>query len=154
MCRPGGHENFATCKRARRVRYFTGKFSGHARGNYVGLLHPPGAKLAAGHVSIGRLQNANAVSDQLGKIALRGGVRPHAHIHGRGNHHRLVGCQQGCACQIIGRAMRHARHNISRGRCHENKVGIARQLDMAHFGLIRQIEEIFINPVARHARKR
>ena len=126
MCRPGGHKNFASLKRTGIARHFTGKFSRHTRGNRVGLLHSSGAELAAGHVAVVRLQNANAVGDQLCKIALCGAVGPHAHIHGRGNHNRLVGCQQGRACQIIGSAVRHARHDIGGCRCHENKVGIAR----------------------------
>ena len=63
------------------------------RRNRVRRAHAPRAKLAARHVAIIRPDNANTVINQLRKIALGCGMRPHAHIHGRRDHHRLIGCE-------------------------------------------------------------
>ena len=118
------------------------------------LGHAAGAEFAAGHVTLLRADPLDAVAAQERKVALRRRVVPHPHIHRRRDQHLLVGRHQQGRGQIIRMSARHLRHQIRRGGRHHHQIGIARQLDMAHLRLSRQVEQIAMHILARQCRDR
>ena len=79
---------------------------------------------------------------------------PHPHIHRRRHQHPLVGRKQQGRGQIIGQTIGHLRQKIRRRRGDNHQIGRPRQLDMAHLGLIRQIEQMAIDLFAGQRRQR
>ena len=104
--------------------------------------HAPRSKFAAGHVTVIRAHHGDAIAAQRGDVALCRGVLPHAHIHRRRQQYGRVGGQQQGRGQIIRRTLRHLGHQISRGGGDHQQVCRAAKLDVAHLGLIPQIEKI------------
>jgi len=71
-------------------------------------------------------------------------MRPHGRIHCRCGKHRPVGCQQHGRGKIVGKPVRHLRHQIGRGRGDQHQIAVARQPDMADILFVlprKQIEE-------------
>ena len=113
-----------------------------------------GAIFPAGHRAVVGIKHLNAIPAQRCDIAAGGGVLPHAHIHGGHGEHGLVRCQQQGGRQIIGNSRRHFGQEVGRCRGNDNQIGLARQLDMTHFGLILQVEQIGIDLVLAEGGKR
>jgi len=68
-----------------------------------------------------------------------------ADIHRRRHQHRLICRKQQRGSQVVCEPGRHLRQYVSRGRCNDNQVGAARQLDVAHLAFIGQRKEIDID---------
>ncbi len=113
-----------------------------------------GAKLAAGHRAFIRVQHGHSRLAQPSSIALGRLVLPHPYIHGRHRQNRLVGCQDQRRRQIIRNPCRHFGHEICRSRANHHQISLARQLDMAHFHLILEVEKRGIDLVFTQSRKR
>ena len=118
--------------------------------------HAPRPEFAASHVALIGSDRQHALPGQSRQIARRRRVGPHPHIHCRRDQNPRVGGQQKGRGQIVRAALRHLCHQVRRRRCHHDQVRHPRQLDMAHLGLIRQIEQISVNlgPGKRSDRQR
>ena len=86
--------------------------------------------------------NRYTIDLQLCDVALRGGMEPHARVHGRGNNHRLIGRHQNGRCKVIGVPARHLCDEIGGRWCNDDEVGIPRQTDMTNLALRIKVEEI------------
>ena len=73
----------------------------------------------------------DAIALETFDVALRSGVLPHPHVHGRRDKGAFVGRQQQCGRQIVSEAAGHAGEKIGRRRRDHDEIGGARQLDMA-----------------------
>ena len=107
--------------------------------------HAAGARLAAlGHLAGVRADKGDAVGLKRVRVAPGGGMVPHERVHGGGDQHRLVGRQQHGGGEVIGEAMGHLGHEIGGGGRHHNKVGLARQANVADIvlgGAVPQVAE-------------
>ena len=119
------------------------------RDNLQRFRHAPRPEFAASHVALIGSDRQHTIPSQCRQIAHRRRMGPHPHIHRRCDQNRRVGCQQQGGCQIIGAALRHLGHQVRRRRGHHDQVRHPRQLDMAHLGLVRQIEQIGMNLAPR-----
>jgi hypothetical protein len=80
-------------------------------------------------------KHRSAICAQLRQVALRGRMLPHLTVHGRRDQQwttrqRTRQTQQ--AEQIIGTAMQQFGQKIGACRCNQNRIGLARQIDMRH----------------------
>lgn len=66
----------------------------------------------------------HAARAQCGNIGLRGGMRPHFRVHGRGKKHRTTGHQQRGGQQIVGVSASGLRQKIGGGRGHHDQIGL------------------------------
>ena len=134
------------------LKWTAAKKARDLRQNLIHFCHAPRAVFATGHFAVIRADDLHSILLQLLQIALRGGVLPHAHIHGRGNHHRGI-CRQKQGCgQIIGHSLRHFGHDVCRGRRHKNKIRRTRQLYMSHLRFFGQVEQLSIDLGPRKGR--
>ena len=120
----------------------------------AGFGHAAGAMFAAGHVAGVRPGDRNAIRDQGGQVALRGGMAPHVHIHRRRDQDRLVRRHQQGRGQIIGMTTAHPGHQIGGAGRDNNQIGGAAELDMAHLGFGSQVEKILVHRGAGKGRDR
>ena len=100
-----------------------------------------GAVFAAGHRAFVGLHHLDPRLAQPGHVALRGGVLPHAHVHRRDCHDRLVGREDQRGREIVGDARRHLGEQVGGRRADHNQVGLAAQLDVPHFGFVLEVPQ-------------
>ena len=117
--------------------------------DHLGLGQAAIAELATGHRAFVGLQHSDTCRSQQRDIALRRLVLPHPHIHGRHGDHRLVGGKDQRRRQIIGNPARHLGEQIGRRRAHHHQIGLAAQLDMAHLGLVLEVEQVGVDLIFR-----
>ena len=145
-CRTCGDERMGTSQRplprSLQLGLDGGNNGGHVR-------QAAGTEFTTGHGTFIRLHDRNAVRAQLGDIADRRGMLPHPHVHGGRHEDRLVGRQQHGRGEIIRETGIRLGHQIGRCRADDNKIGRARQLDVAHLGFVIEIEQLGIGLFAR-----
>ena len=118
------------------------------------LRHATKAMLVARHGPIvGSDEDDTALLQRL-DIGDRRGMGPHADIHGGCGEHGLVGGQQHRGGEIVGEATRHAGQDVGGGRRHDQQIGVARELDVAHLVLVGQREHVGIDAVFRQRLQR
>ncbi|MNS67853.1 hypothetical protein D3C72_1011160 [compost metagenome] len=124
----------------------------------VRLGHAAGAELAAGHDAVVRADHSHAVEAvealEPFDIGLHRRVQPHAHVHGRGQQHLLVGGQKRGRGQVVGHPVRRLGDQARGGRRHHHQIGPARQLDMAHGRLVFRHEQVLPHRMAGQGRQR
>jgi len=151
--RPGGHQRAQAAQGAQKaIARIQRRFDGGE--DLVRLRHAPEAVLAAGHVALVGADGHDAARLQGGEVRLGRGVLPHAHVHRRGDQHRLVGGEQRGGGQVVGAPLRHLGQDVGGGRRHHQQVGVARQLDVAHLRLVGEVEELAVDLVAAQGRER
>jgi hypothetical protein len=64
---------------------------------------------------------------QRGQVLADRGVLPHFGVHGRAQHHRGPGGQQGGGQQVVGETGGVARHEVRRGRHDQDQIGTLTQ---------------------------
>ena len=99
------------------------------------LEHAAVTGFAAGLITAAHAQHHSAVSLQLRQVALGGRVRVHLAVHGRRQQqrHGVNGAGQAHQCQqIISAAVQQPGHEVGAARRHQNRVGLARQIDVGH----------------------
>ena len=89
----------------------------------------------------------HAARPQGGHVGDGGGVLPHPHVHGRRHQHRLVGGQQHGGGEVVGEAGGHAGEQVGGGGRHHDQVGVAGELDMAHFAFVGERKQVGIDAV-------
>ena len=151
-CRPRGQQDMPALQRFRAGQPRKTRLD--AVCNHLDLRQAARPELAAGHGAGVGLHHIDAVRTQGGNIARRCGVFPHAHIHGWHHKDRLVRCHKRGGGQIICMSARCLGEQVSGRRTDHDKVRRARQLDMAHLGLVGQIKEIGEHLLARQRRDR
>ena len=104
----------------------------HAGKQFRWFQHPPRAHLATRLGAAGRPQHTHPIRHQLRHIALGSRVFPHLAIHGRCHQQRTIARQHHGCQQIIGHAGTDARQKISGRRCHQQQVGLPRQINVRH----------------------
>ena len=97
------------------------------------------AKFAASHCTFIRVQHFDARLLQPLQIALGRFVFPHADIHRRCDHHRLVSRKDQRCRQIIRDPGGHFRHQIGRRGANHNQISFAAELDMPHLGFVLEV---------------
>ena len=107
------------------------------------------SELAARHRADIRLDDAHTVGAQAGDIALSRRVFPHPHVHRRHHQHWLVGGEQRCGREVVRNPSSRLGHQVRSGGANDDKIGRPRQLDMAHLGLVGEIEQLRIDLLAR-----
>ena len=100
------------------------------------------ALAALGHVALIGTDHCDAVGSELREVAARRRVFPHARVHGRRDQHLFVGREQHGRGEIVGVAARHLGHEVRGGRRHDDKVGLAREADVADVELAPRVEQI------------
>jgi len=118
------------------------------------LGHAARAVFAARHHAVAGADREHAVGREGRPVAARGGVEPHADVHGGGQQHALVGGEQQGRGEVVGEALGHLGHEVRGSGRHHQEFGAARQLDMAHLGLVGEREQVVVDPAAREARHR
>ena len=118
------------------------------------LRHAAGAVFVAGHGAVVGTHEDDTAFLQRFDVGHGRGVGPHAHVHRRRREHRLVGGEQHGGGEIVGQAARHARQQIGGRRRHDQQVGIARELDVAHLALVGQGEHVAVDTVFREGLQR
>ncbi len=96
------------------------------------FLHPAFTRFAAGLVAHAGTEHDDAVGNEPRDIALVRGVRPHLAVHRRRDEKRAVPCKRQRRQEIVGMAVRDLGEEIGGGGCDDNRIGAARQVDMAH----------------------
>ena len=109
------------------------------------LRHPARPELAAGHLARIRAHDQRAEPAQGFEIALRRRMLPHAHVHRGREQNTLVGREEKCARQIVGKPARELGHQIGGRRGHDDEIGAAGELDMPHFRLGGEVEELALH---------
>ena len=145
---PRCHQNMPPRQRPFRQRRL------HRSDDLQRFRHPARPIFSTGHLAFVRANHQHAICPQLRQIALGGRVIPHPHIHRRRHEHPRIGGQQQGRGQIISPPLRHLGHQIGGCGCHDDQIGNAAQLDMAHLGLGGQIEQIGMHLFARQRRDR
>ena len=120
----------------------------------VRLGHAADPGLAAGHVARRRADLADAVGRELRDVAPGRRMLPHLRVHRRRDQHRLVGREQRGRGQIVGQAVGHLGDQIRGRRRDHHQIGLARQPDVAHLGLVGEREQVAEHLVAGQARDR
>ena len=116
--------------------------------------HPAGTELAAGHRTVVRADESDAVGLQPLDVPLGRRVQPHPHVHRRGDEHPLVGRQQKRVGEVVGEAARHSRQQVGAGRGDHDEIGRARKFDMADQRLVGQTEKLVPDRLAAQRRGR
>jgi hypothetical protein len=111
-------------------------------GDGLGLAHASAPDLAAGKVARVRSEHGDAVGAEARDVAPGRGVVPHLRVHRRADHHRLVGRQQHGGGKVVGKARGHLCDQVGGRRRDDHEIGLARQPDVAHLGLVGQREEL------------
>jgi hypothetical protein len=95
------------------------------------LGHPTGtAPLARGEHSVIRLEQRVAERSQVRRVGARLRVRPHAIVHRRHEEHGRFGGEEARGEQVVRLPGGGARHEIRRGRRHDDGVRVAREVDV------------------------
>ncbi len=118
------------------------------------LGHPPGTGLAAGHVAGIGANEADAVGLEPRDIPPGRRMAPHHRVHGRRHQDGLVGGEQCGRGEVVGMTVRHLRHEVGGGRCDDHEIGLPRQPDVAHLGLVGEREELVVDLLLGKARDR
>ena len=118
------------------------------------LRHAAGAVFVAGHRAIVGTDEGDAALLQGLDVGHGRGMRPHADVHRGCDQYRLVGGEQHGRGKIVGHTRRHARQNIGRSRRDHEKIGVARQLDVAHLALVAEREHVGVDLVLAERLKR
>jgi hypothetical protein len=74
-------------------------------------------------------------------------MEPHPDVHRRRHQDLLVGRQERGRGEVARDPLRHLRHQVGRRRRDDEKVGIARQLDVSHLGLVGEREQVRVHLV-------
>ena len=114
----------------------------------------PGTELATGHLAVIGPHHQHTIAGQRGEVPHRRGMLPHAHIHRRCDQHTRIGGHQQRGGEIIGNTVGHLGHQVGRCRGHDDQIGRPAELDMAHLGLVGQIEKIAIDLFGGQGRSR
>ena len=105
------------------------------------------AVFAAGHRPLVGLDHLDPGLAQPCHVAPRRRVPPHAHVHRRDRHDRLVGREEQRGREVVGDARRHLGEQVRGRRAHDHQVGLAAEPDMAHLGLVLEIPQRGIDRV-------
>ena len=97
-----------------------------------------GAVFVAGHGPFVGADHRDAAGRKRCHVGLGGWVQPHAHVHGGGHQHTLVGGEQEGAGEVVGEARGHFRQDVRRCRGDHDQVGGAGELDVAHLAFVCQ----------------
>ena len=84
---------------------------------------PALAGVGAGEAALGRLDDQGAAAAQGGHVGGGGGVLPHLGVHGRGEHDRAPGGQEGVGEQVVGQPVRRLGQQVGRGGGDHDEVG-------------------------------
>ncbi len=102
-------------------------------GEDVGRLgHAAHAHLAARLPARRRADDVHAVGAQGVRVALRSGVLPHLHVHGRRHHQRAAARDAQRGKQVVGEPLRQLGHEVRGSGRDQDELAVARQLDMPH----------------------
>eukprot|EP01132_Coremiostelium_polycephalum_P020831 gene20832-biopygen11637 len=121
---------------------------GGAVGQVGGFEHAAHAHVAAGLAAGGRAENLEAAALQELGVGLGGRVAPHGLVHGRGDRDGGVGGQYQGGQQVVGNALGQAGDQVGGGRGDQHQVGPLGQLDVAHGGFGRRVQQVEVNRVA------
>ena len=103
----------STCRPRERPRRFApAAMPRHRRDDVGRLRHAAGPKFAASHLAVLGADEGDPVGLELRDVALRRRMRPHPHVHRRGDQHPLVGGEQRRRGEIVGEAVRHLGEKI------------------------------------------
>ncbi len=138
---------------AQAVEFAGGEQLRHQRDEFRRLQHAAGPDFAAGLRAFRRAENPDAVFFERRQVGLGGGIAPHLLVHGGRHGHGRFGRETDRAQEIVGAALRQARHEIGAGRRHQHRIGPAREFDVTHAGLGAGIEQLLIHRVAAHRLK-
>ena len=105
--------------------------------------------VAFGHLALGRADEGDAVLGQRRAVAARRGCDPHFRVHRRRHQHLLVGGEKHGRGKIVGMAVGELGHQVGGGRRDHQKVGLARQPDMADIVLVIAVEQFGEDMVGR-----
>ena len=98
----------------------------------LGLQHPALAGLAAGLVAGARAEHDDAVGGEPRDVALVRGVRPHLPVHRGRDEQRAVARERQRGQEVVGVAVGDLGEKVRRRRRDDDRVGAARQVDVAH----------------------
>ncbi len=104
----------------------------HGGEDLVGLLHAALAGLAARLLAGARAEHDDAVGDELRDVALIRGVRPHLPVHRRRDDQRAIARERERGQEIVGVTVGDLREKVRRRRGDDDRIGAARQVDVAH----------------------
>ncbi len=96
------------------------------------LQHPALAGLAARLVAAAGAEHDDAVGDEPRDVALVGRVRPHLPVHRGRDEQRAVARERQRGQQIVGVTVGDLGEKVGRRRRDDDRVGAARQVDVAH----------------------
>ena len=114
----------------------------------LGFEHAPKAHLTTGlHAGI-RPQQPHAVRGNCLDIAHGSRVQPHLAIHGGGDPQGTRSGHAQCGQKVIRTSLGKPRDEIGGGRCHQNEVTHARELDMPHAIGDTLVPHVDMHPIA------
>ena len=112
--------------------------------------HAAFAGLAAfGHLAAVGADERDAVLLQRGAVAARRPVAPHLRVHRRRHQHLSVGREKHGRGEVVGKATCELGHQIGGGGGDDQKVGLARQADVADIVLVLPVEKLGEDVVGR-----
>ncbi len=120
----------------------------------LGFAHSPWANVATGLLASGRADQLPAVGGQLCLVTLRGGMAPHGLVHGGGHQPWRFRSKAQSGQQVVGHAVRQARHHIGRGRGHQQGIGPAGQFNVPHPGFCLGVQQRGAHGLARESLQR
>ena len=100
--------------------------------DFIRFEHATKARLAAGLVAACWSEDRDSVAAQGGNIAAGRRVFPHLAVHRRRHQQRAIAGEGQCAQQIIGEAIGELGDEISRCRRNQQRIGVARKVDVRH----------------------
>ena len=97
-----------------------------------GFEHAAVADFAAGLVAACGAQDLDSIGAKLRDIALRRRVAPHLPVHRRRDQQRTIAREAQRRQQVVGMAVRELGDEIGRRRRDDDRIGVARELDVTH----------------------
>ena len=98
----------------------------------LGLGHPPHSELALGRLALVGADQLHAAVAKRRRVRLRGGMRPHARVHGRRDEHRAAVCQRRLGEHVVREPVGELRHGVRGQRRDHEQIG-ARQVRIEVF---------------------
>ncbi len=103
---------------------------------------PRACLVTLGHLAAIGPDEADAIGLELGDVAARRRIEPHARVHGGRRQHGLVGCEENRGGEVVGMPASHLGQKVGGRRRDDDEVGLARQADVADLVLVVEIEQI------------